>query len=155
MQEAGHFTVVGQPLEERRVGCQKDGTVKFVTPLEPLAVRTISLRFLSEPERIQIADLASRSLGPTALGLALGRAPSTISRELRRNLYVSGQYRPFHYQITRSVRSNGSVWQYTQVFGAAAEMSRSRVTGTRLECWWTSTDGIIYPSINSVCKYFY
>lgn len=75
---------------------QKDGTVKFVPPLEPLAARTISPRFLSEAERVQIADLASRGLGPTAIGKELGRAPSTISRELRRNLHASGQYRPFH-----------------------------------------------------------
>ena len=47
---------------------QKDGTVKFVPPLDPLAARTISPRFLSETERIQIADLASRGLGPTAIG---------------------------------------------------------------------------------------
>ncbi|MEV5070133.1 helix-turn-helix domain-containing protein, partial [Microbacterium sp. LMI12-1-1.1] len=47
---------------------QKDGTVKFVPPLELLAARTISPRFLSEAERIQIADLASRGLGPTAIG---------------------------------------------------------------------------------------
>ncbi|KJL45889.1 Integrase core domain protein [Microbacterium trichothecenolyticum] len=83
---------------------QKDGTVKFVPPLEPLAVRTISPRFLSEAERIQIADLASRGLGPTAIGHALGRAPSTISRELRRNLHASGQYRPFHAHSAAATR---------------------------------------------------
>lgn len=83
---------------------QKDGTVKFVPPLEPLAARTISSRFLSEAERIQIADLASRGLGPTAIGLALRRAPSTISRELRRNLHPSGQYRPFHAHSAAATR---------------------------------------------------
>jgi IS30 family transposase len=83
---------------------QKDGTVKFVPPLDPLAVRTISPRFLSEGERIEIADLASRGLGPTAIGHALGRAPSTISRELRRNLHASGQYRPFHAHSVAATR---------------------------------------------------
>lgn len=83
---------------------QKDGTVKFVPPLEPLAVRTISPRFLSEAERIQIADHASRGLGPPAIGQALGRAPSTISRELRRNLHMSGQYRPFHAHSVAATR---------------------------------------------------
>lgn len=83
---------------------QKDGTVKFVPPLEPLAVRTISPRFLSEDERIQIADLASRGLGPTAIGQVMGRAPSTISRELRRNLHPSGQYRPFHAHSAAATR---------------------------------------------------
>jgi IS30 family transposase len=83
---------------------RKDGTVKVVPPLEPLAVRTISPRFLSEQERIQIADLASRGHGPTAIGKVLGRSPSTISRELRRNLHASGQYRPFHAHAVAATR---------------------------------------------------
>ena len=82
----------------------KDGTVKLVPPLDPLSTRQLSPRFLSESERIQIADLASRGLGPTAIGLQLGRAPSTISRELRRNRHPSGQYRPFHAQAVAAVR---------------------------------------------------
>jgi IS30 family transposase len=83
---------------------RKDGTVKVVPPLEPLSVRVISPRFLSEEERVQVADLASRGLGPTAIGSALGGAPSTISRELRRNLHSSGQYRPFHAHAASAVR---------------------------------------------------
>ncbi|WP_426561348.1 IS30 family transposase [Angustibacter sp. McL0619] len=83
---------------------RKDGTVKVVPPLEPLAVRVISPRFLSEQERIQIADLASRGHGPTVIGRALGRSPSTISRELRRNLHTSGQYRPFHAHAVAATR---------------------------------------------------
>ncbi|NYG06907.1 IS30 family transposase [Phycicoccus badiiscoriae] len=75
---------------------RKDGTVKIVPPLEPLSLRPLSPRFLSEQERIQIADLASRGAGPTEIGKQLGRSPSTISRELRRNEHGSGQYRPFH-----------------------------------------------------------
>lgn len=75
-----------------------------VPPLEPLAVRQISPRFLSEDERVKIADLASRGLGPTAIGRELGRAASTISRELRRNLHHSGQYRPFHAHSKAAVR---------------------------------------------------
>ena len=83
---------------------RKDGTVKIVPPLEPLAVRVISPRFLSEEERVHIADLASGGMGPTAIGKALGRSPSTISRELRRNLHSSGQYRPFHAHATAATR---------------------------------------------------
>ncbi len=74
----------------------KDGTVRVVPPLDPLTTRVISGRFLSEEERVQIADLASRGMGPTGIARVLNRAPSTISRELRRNLHSSGQYRPFH-----------------------------------------------------------
>jgi transposase, IS30 family len=86
----------------------KDGTVKVVPPLEPLAVRKISLRFLSEQERIQIADLASRGLGPTAIAKQVGRSPSTISRELRRNLHASGQYRPFQAHALAATRRRRS-----------------------------------------------
>nr|WP_220492150.1 IS30 family transposase [Propioniciclava sp. MC1683] len=92
----------------------KDGTVKFVPPLEPLSTRVISPRFLSEAERITIADLASQGLGPTAIAELMGRSPSTISRELRRNLHPSGQYRPFHAH-------------------AAAASRRRRVRTTKLE----------------------
>ena len=70
--------------------------VTFVPPLEPLSSRSISPRFLSEDERVHIADLASRGIGVRAIAVEMNRSPSTISRELRRNLHVSGQYRPFH-----------------------------------------------------------
>ncbi|WP_228823345.1 IS30 family transposase [Nocardia blacklockiae] len=75
---------------------RKDGTVsRFVPPLDPVACRVISARFLSEDERIEIAD--RRRAGETirAIAAALGRAPSTVSRELRRNTREGGQYRPF------------------------------------------------------------
>lgn len=78
--------------------------VLVVPPLEPLAVRQISARFLSEDERVWIFDLAGRGLGPTAIGRELGRAPSTISRELRRNLHPPGQRRPFHAHGCRCLR---------------------------------------------------
>ena len=58
--------------------------------------REISARYLSEDERVVIADL--RRHGQTVRGIAagLGRSPATVSRELRRNRDPdSGQYRPF------------------------------------------------------------
>jgi len=56
----------------------------------------ISSRYLSEDERVTLADLRRR--GHTVRGIAteLGRSPATVSRELRRNVDPdSGQYRPF------------------------------------------------------------
>ncbi|MGB6582021.1 MAG: helix-turn-helix domain-containing protein, partial [Streptosporangiaceae bacterium] len=58
--------------------------------------REISPRYLSEDERVQIADLRQAGAGVRAIAERLGRSPSTISRELRRNRDpVSGRYRPF------------------------------------------------------------
>jgi IS30 family transposase len=67
----------------------------FVPALDRPAVRKISGRFLAQDERIEIADL--RRAGPSIRQVAgrLGRAPSTISRELRRKAAGSGEYRPF------------------------------------------------------------
>ncbi|WP_437127397.1 helix-turn-helix domain-containing protein [Microbacterium algihabitans] len=43
-------------------------------------------------------------MGPRAIAKILGRAPSTVSRELRWNLRSSGQYRPFHARATTASR---------------------------------------------------
>jgi len=47
--------------------------------------REISDRYLSEQERVQIADLRAAGAGVRAIAERTGRSPSTISRELRRN----------------------------------------------------------------------
>ena len=58
--------------------------------------REISDRYLSEQERVLIADLRAAGAGVRAIADRTGRSPSTISRELRRNRDpASGQYRPF------------------------------------------------------------
>jgi IS30 family transposase len=81
---------------DRAIVRAKNGTMRIVAPPEPAALRPISPRFLSEDERIRIADLASEGHGPKLIGHRLSRSASTVSRELRRNRHVSGQYRPFH-----------------------------------------------------------
>jgi IS30 family transposase len=56
----------------------------------------ISPRYLSEDERVLIADLRGRGATVRSIATELSRSPATISRELRRNLDAgSGQYRPF------------------------------------------------------------
>ena len=49
---------------------------------------------LSAEERDRLADLKADGLSLRAIARALGRAASTISRELRRNALNSGGYRP-------------------------------------------------------------
>jgi IS30 family transposase len=65
----------------------------FVPALDRLAVRQISARYLSQDERIQIADLRSAGVSIRQIADRPGRAPSTISRELCRNATTAG-YRP-------------------------------------------------------------
>jgi IS30 family transposase len=80
----------------------RDGQVTgFVPALDPRAMRQISARFLSQDERVEVADLRQAGVSIRQIAARLGRAPSTISRELRRNATASG-YRPFdaHRQAT-------------------------------------------------------
>ena len=69
--------------------------VGFVPALERLAVRQISRRFLSQGERIEIADLHHQGLSVREIGRRIGRAASTICRELQRNATAGSGYRPF------------------------------------------------------------
>ena len=56
----------------------------------------VSPRFLSEDERIRIADLRGAGHGVRDIAARTGRSPATISRELRRNHDPeTGRYRPF------------------------------------------------------------
>jgi transposase, IS30 family len=56
----------------------------------------ISARYLSEDERVTIADLQRRGHSVRAIAAEVNRSPSTVSRELRRNRDAgSDQYRPF------------------------------------------------------------
>jgi IS30 family transposase len=56
--------------------------------------RPRSPRYLSELERIAIADLLNRGGSVRAIARELGRSPSTVSREIRRNGDRDGRYRP-------------------------------------------------------------
>lgn len=78
--------------------------VGFVAPLDRPAVRQISSRYLSQDERIEIADLRQSGLSLRAIASRLERAPSTISRELRRNAVAGRGYRPFDAHRRATVR---------------------------------------------------
>jgi IS30 family transposase len=51
-------------------------------------------RYLSLAERTAIADLRRENKTVRQIAQEIGRSPSTISRELRRNTGISGRYRP-------------------------------------------------------------
>jgi transposase, IS30 family len=60
-----------------------DGLRRTYAPITPTA--RISERFLSEDERITIADRRAVGWGIRAIATELGRSPSTVSREIHRN----------------------------------------------------------------------
>jgi transposase, IS30 family len=72
------------------------GAVVIYAPVKITEARPRSPRYLSEQERIQIADLLAARMSVRRVAEQLGRAPSTISREIRRNSDPDGHYRPHH-----------------------------------------------------------
>ncbi|MCW2745142.1 MAG: transposase, ISlxx5, partial [Mycobacterium sp.] len=86
-----------------RRGARKLGDGSRVYPPSLMVVaasfgmsKAISPRYLSEDERVVIADLHRAGRGVRAIARELGRDPSTVSRELRRNAHpASGDYRPY------------------------------------------------------------
>ncbi|MGW2548428.1 IS30 family transposase, partial [Kitasatospora sp. NPDC001574] len=70
----------------------------------PSAVSAVS-RYLREDERIHIADRLREKATIRAIAAELGRSPSSISREIRRNRHPeSGRYRPHAAQARADAR---------------------------------------------------
>ena len=72
------------------------GALVTYPPVKMTIPRTRSPRYLAEQERILIADLLAAKLTVRGIAAELGRAPSTVSREIRRNSDPDGRYRPHH-----------------------------------------------------------
>ena len=66
-----------------------------ITPTPP---KRHSARYLSEDERIRLADLRRERRTMREIAALMGRSPSTISRELRRGADAAGRYLPFEAQ---------------------------------------------------------
>lgn len=58
--------------------------------MPPISLEPLSGRYLSFAEREEIALLRAKDCGVREIARSLGRAPSTISRELRRNAATRG-----------------------------------------------------------------
>ena len=58
--------------------------------MDPLAAAPLSGRYLSFAEREELAVLRAHACGVREIARQLGRSPSTISRELRRNAATRG-----------------------------------------------------------------
>ncbi len=86
----------GKRWRHGRTITSSSGAKLHYPPVSSARKRVISERYLSEDERVRIADLRRAGLGVRAIAGKLERSPSTVSRELRRNQDPdSGQYRPF------------------------------------------------------------
>jgi len=70
------------------------GALVIYPPVRIEPAKRRSPRYLSEQERIRIADLLAAKMTVRGIAEELGRAPSTISREIRRNSGPDGRYRP-------------------------------------------------------------
>jgi len=74
----------------------KSGAELHYPPMATTRTTCLSARFLSEDERVLIADRVRAGLSLRAIGRELGCPASTISREVRRNRDEAGRYRPFN-----------------------------------------------------------
>ena len=97
-------------------------------------------RFLSEDERITIADLRRRGHTVRDIGTRLERAPSTVSRGTRRNHAPEGGYRP----------SRRIAWRRrADVDPAAARSAETR--SSPASCRTVSTSGGVQPRSAGRC----
>ncbi|MEV5712203.1 IS30 family transposase [Actinoallomurus sp. NPDC052274] len=78
---------------------------KGAPPVRVALPPSVSSRFLSQTERIHIADRLREGASLRTIAAELGRSPSTISREVCRNRHAeSGAYRPHAAQARADAR---------------------------------------------------
>ncbi|BAU87415.1 transposase, ISlxx5 [Streptomyces laurentii] len=88
-----------------RNGRHAQGNRKALPPISMVAVPSGPSRYLSEDDRIHIADRLREKATVRAIAAELGRSPSTVSREIRRNRHqASGAYRPHAAQVRADAR---------------------------------------------------
>ena len=92
--QIGVHSSTGSRWSKGRNMVDHTGKARYYPPIhaEPKA---ISPRYLSEEERILIGDLLAAGHTQRSVAAQLRRSPSTISREIRRNISSAGNYRPF------------------------------------------------------------
>jgi IS30 family transposase len=88
-----------------RNGCKPTVHNNARPPINKPVSRGGSSRYLCEADRVHIADRLRERTSLRAIAAELGRSPSTISREVRRNRHpASGQYRPHAAQARADAR---------------------------------------------------
>ncbi|MEU1792624.1 IS30 family transposase [Streptomyces sparsogenes] len=88
-----------------RYGRNASGSNKAAPPINAVEPPSVPSRYLSETDRIHIADRLREKATVRTIAAELGRSPSTVSREIRRNRHPhSGQYRPHAAQARADAR---------------------------------------------------
>ncbi|MFD3876217.1 IS30 family transposase [Streptomyces sp. NPDC058623] len=88
-----------------RYGRNPSGSNKVAPPLNAVEPPSAPSRYLREADRIHIADRLREKATVRAIAAELGRSPSTVSREVRRNRHPeNGQYRPHAAQARADAR---------------------------------------------------
>jgi IS30 family transposase len=88
-----------------RNGREPTGRERAAAPITAGASPSVRGRFLNEDERLHIADRHRERATVRQIAAELGRDPSTISRELRRNAHPgNGDYRPHAAQARAEAR---------------------------------------------------
>ena len=130
----------GKRWRRGRVMTSSSGARLHYAPVIDTSRQVISQRYLSEDDRVAIADLRGDGFGVRAIAARLGRSPSTVSRELHRNRDpLSLTYRPFAAQMMAARRRAGpaaascyaigncaSTWQAGWQCGGARSRSARR-----------------------------
>lgn len=91
--EVGVHRRTGTRWRYGRTVVTRNGGRLHYAPASPPSTTVVSSRFLSEDERIIIADGHRAGLSCRAIAEEIGRAHSTVSRELRRGATLDGRYR--------------------------------------------------------------
>jgi len=81
------------------------GELMHYPPVKITPPKPRSPRYLSEHERVVIADLLEGGRTIRAIAEEIGRSPSTVSREIRRNRDGRGRYRPHHAEQAARARA--------------------------------------------------
>ncbi|WEO21777.1 IS30 family transposase [Streptomyces caniscabiei] len=88
-----------------RNGRSADRRQKAAPPINAVVPPSGPSRYLREADRIHIADRLREKATVRAIAAELGRSPSTVSREIRRNRHPgNGQYRPHAAQARADAR---------------------------------------------------
>ena len=88
-----------------RNGRSRSAGHRGASPITAVASPAGRSRYLGEDDRIHIADRLGEKASVRAIAAELGRSPSTISREIRRNRHPgSGRYRPHAAQARADAR---------------------------------------------------